>query len=1053
MKIAHIADTHIKNLKYHFEYRVVFEELYNTLRKEGVDYIVHCGDIAHTKTQISPEFVELCTDFFRNLAEIAPTYVILGNHDGNLKNSSRQDALTPIADALGCSRLHLLKNSGECLVDDSLTLNVLSVFDQDNWVSPTDDSRINVALYHGAISGVSTDIGWIMDHGEHDVGIFEGHDYAMLGDIHKTNQVLDHEGRVRYCGSTVQQNHGETNDKGFLIWDIQSKDDFTVKHHVLKNPKPFITIELTPKGRMPRGTSVPSGARLRLVSNNNLPLSRMKKAVDIAKHRFKPESITFLNRAAGQRGTVEDMTNGLETEDLRDPAIQTKLIAEYLKDYEVDDAMMERVQKLNSQYNRVVEETEEVGRNINWKLRKVEWDNLFNYGEGNSIDFDKVNGIIGIFGKNYSGKSSVIDSVLYTMFNTTSKNERKNLNIINQNKGYCRGKLEVSVGDRVYNIERTSEKYIKRLKGEETEEAKTDLNFEVLHQSTNELESLNGLSRMETDRNIRKHFGTQEDFLISAMSSQHGALSFIDEGSTRRKEIIAKFLDLEVFEKKFKLAKEDASDTRGALRRLDGRNYEEEITEATDELQGNEQELNTQRTRCDGYKVKITDNQEKLLAVEKTIQSIPAEVIDVVEVKTKIKVATEKKTALIQKNLDLESTRKESEDMYSKILHFLDTFDVEELERKQRLIGSIRDEIATNESRKENETRELERYRNIESLLATHEYDPNCGFCCENKFVKDAQSAMKHIPACESRLSDSTDTILQLTTELESHLPGQVEQHLDKYYKVMKKKASVSSTIADLNLEIEKNKLSKERLYHSIKSLNVKLTEYNENREAIENLEQLSTDKAALEMKAEALETNLQSCEDRIMELVRTNGSLEQKVESIKDSKQEYLNLQEEFAAYDLFMRCMHSNGIAYDVIKKKLPVINQEIAKVLTNITNFEVFFEDHGKKFDIFIKHPKHDARPIEMASGAEKTMGAMAIRLAMLSVSSLPKGDLFVLDEPGTALDEDNMEGFIRILELIKVYFKNVLLISHLDSLKDCVDMQIVIDKKDGYAQINQ
>ena len=99
MKFAHISDTHIKNLKYHYEYRIVFEQLYETLREHEVDYIVHCGDIAHTKTQISPEFVEMCSDFFRNLAEIAPTYIILGNHDGNLKNSSRQDALTPIVDA------------------------------------------------------------------------------------------------------------------------------------------------------------------------------------------------------------------------------------------------------------------------------------------------------------------------------------------------------------------------------------------------------------------------------------------------------------------------------------------------------------------------------------------------------------------------------------------------------------------------------------------------------------------------------------------------------------------------------------------------------------------------------------------------------------------------------------------------------------------------------------------------------------------------------------------------------------------------------------------
>ena len=84
IKIAHLADTHIKNLKYHSEYKEVFEQLYSTIKKEKVDYIIHCGDIAHTKTQISPEFVDLCSDFFRKLADIAPTYIILGNHDGNL---------------------------------------------------------------------------------------------------------------------------------------------------------------------------------------------------------------------------------------------------------------------------------------------------------------------------------------------------------------------------------------------------------------------------------------------------------------------------------------------------------------------------------------------------------------------------------------------------------------------------------------------------------------------------------------------------------------------------------------------------------------------------------------------------------------------------------------------------------------------------------------------------------------------------------------------------------------------------------------------------------
>ena len=112
MKFAHIADTHIKNLKYHYEYKEVFKQLYQALRDEEVDCIVHCGDIAHTKTQISPEFVELCSDFFRSLVDIAPTYIILGNHDGNLRNSSRQDAITPIVDALDLQDLYLLNNAG-----------------------------------------------------------------------------------------------------------------------------------------------------------------------------------------------------------------------------------------------------------------------------------------------------------------------------------------------------------------------------------------------------------------------------------------------------------------------------------------------------------------------------------------------------------------------------------------------------------------------------------------------------------------------------------------------------------------------------------------------------------------------------------------------------------------------------------------------------------------------------------------------------------------------------------------------------------------------------
>lgn len=257
VRIAHISDTHIRNLKFHKQYKVAFDDMYKQLRELKPDYIVHCGDIAHRKTDISPELIDMTNDFIKNLADIAPTHIILGNHDGNLRNETRQDAISPIISAMDNDNVYLYKNSGEHDIGDNIVLNVLSVFDKDNWLTtPSNNEKINVALYHGSVAGCKTETGFMLEHGI-DISELERFDYAMLGDIHKTDQRLDHDGRVRYCGSTIQQNHGETNDKGFLIWDIEDKAKFDVTHHQILNINPFITVVLTPKGKVPKNLELP----------------------------------------------------------------------------------------------------------------------------------------------------------------------------------------------------------------------------------------------------------------------------------------------------------------------------------------------------------------------------------------------------------------------------------------------------------------------------------------------------------------------------------------------------------------------------------------------------------------------------------------------------------------------------------------------------------------------------------------------------------------------------------------------------------------------------
>jgi len=253
------------------------------------------------------------------------------------------------------------------------------------------------------------------------------------------------------------------------------------------------------------------------------------------------------------------------------------------------------------------------------------------------------------------------------------------------------------------------------------------------------------------------------------------------------------------------------------------------------------------------------------------------------------------------------------------------------------------------------------------------------------------------------------------------------------------------------SLSVESNK-SKINLYQKqYEELCVKKELYDTNREAIENLSTLLSEKTALESTIENKDKSFKKCQERITAILVEQGSTMATLNSLKESRKELEDVEREWVAYDLFLQCMHANGIPYQIIKQKLPLLNEEIAKILGNIVDFEVFFESNDAKLDILIKHPFYDARPLSMGSGAEKTLASMAIRLALISITNLPKSELFILDEPATALDQEHMEGFTRLLGLIKDQFKTVFLISHLDSLKDVVDMTIDINKINGYANV--
>ena len=1038
-RIAHISDTHIRNLKYHEEYRHVFKNIYDSLKQEQPDYIVHTGDLAHTKTQLSPEYFEMASNFLKSLADIAPTIMILGNHDGNLKNGDRQDAVTPIIDALQHPNFTLLKNSGEYSPEPGLTFNVLSVFDRESWQKPSDPNAINIALYHGAILGSQVASGYGLDHGEDDISIFEHFDYAMLGDIHRT-QYLDPDKKVWYAGSTVQQNFGESRLKGYLLWNIHDKDRHSVDKRLFQSPRPFVTIRLNEDGTLPT-QDIPKNSRLRIICEHNIPLSKLKRVCDYAQAKWSATSVNFVNNYDGPNGSVSS-ANG-KAINMRDPSNQEKFLREFMDSKEIEDSVRERVVELSREYLKKVS-ADDISRNVVWDIKKMEWNYLFNYGKGNSIDFSKLNGLVGIFGKNYSGKSSIIDAALFGLFNTTSKGERKNVHIINQNQEKALCKLEVSVGDDLYKISRSLEKT--------KTSAKTDLDFTRYALGVHP-ESKNGETRNATDENIRNTFGTLNDFMMTSLSAQNSSFGFINEGSTKRKEILAKFLDLQVFDQMHKLAKAESAELRGVIKHLNSSDSEKKLKRARAELSEILEDIDIQRDLCDKHRVRLEVLLQEQQAIHDQGEAASQKPIDIVDIQSQRSRAI---AALSKAEKQLEGYEVEYESKMSQIgdLEFLLPQLDEQAKHAQEEMNAynlIVSQISVVQPEVKRLVRQIDNLQSKIDMLHDHEYDPDCEFCCNNEFVKAAEQAKIDIVVMKNRKDDKTSELTNLKLKGSLYDAEELRCKIENYSDTMQSIADLRSVYETIKLKIKNAKTEIEMNNQKIERLDESIAYYNENIEAYENLESLRRDLKAITKTVDLKKAEIKKCDDKVLGYMSEKGSAVRAIEEAKENIEKIKEAERDYIAYDVFVQATHANGISYEVIKSMLPVINSEIQKILSPIVEFNVFFDNEGDKLEIYLQHPKYDPRPLSMGSGAEKTIASMAVRLALVSISSLPKSQVFILDEPATALDADHMEGFVRLLQMIKSQFKTVLLITHLESLKDVVDTTIEIDKVDGYAKV--
>lgn len=236
-KIIACGDIHIKNLRRQDEYQVQLQKFIDECKTICKQYkkdevrIVVAGDLLHNKIDISCEGYALASWFLKQLDKIAKTIVIAGNHDANLNNLNRLDPLSLLFSLIKFKQTYFLDKELDyqsgIVEDDNVMWCLYSAFDSfaapDIEVSRVDNpDKTYVGLFHGELISASNDAGYTFEKGTKPE-YFNNLDFGILGHIHK-RQCIKAEGvPLVYCGSMIQQDHGEnTTGHGFVVWDVEN---------------------------------------------------------------------------------------------------------------------------------------------------------------------------------------------------------------------------------------------------------------------------------------------------------------------------------------------------------------------------------------------------------------------------------------------------------------------------------------------------------------------------------------------------------------------------------------------------------------------------------------------------------------------------------------------------------------------------------------------------------------------------------------------------------------------------------------------------------------
>lgn len=1046
-KIHHISDIHIRNLQRHYEYEQVFYELYKQIDKNSENsIIVITGDLFHNKTDLSPESVTMSTNFLSKLSDIAPTIVMLGNHDLNLNNSSRLDSVSPIINKLKIPKNRLIFTRNSKLIEiktpnKTYGVSIYGISDKlTSYITAKDisDEYYKIALYHGIINQAKLNSGLILQSDRNRVDMFNGYDIVLLGDIHESQKLQSYFEsseiklpEVWYAGSLIQQDYGESLNKGYLLWDIETKTPEFIK---IPNQYGFVTIEVVENNIITPTVELPICTKVRIKSINSD--AEIIESIKAEIHQKTTDSKVVIHSSDIHIGNELQTSSVGSLHSLYDREYRFGLIWDYMvNELGVNPEYKELAHKINADDSCLT--LPDSNRNSVWYPKYMKFSNMFSYGKDNYINFETMEGIVGAFAPNASGKSSIIDILSFIIFDKTSRESMAN-KIMNSKCDDFYGEVVVNVDGEDYKICRTSER--KRTS------APVKVDFFKLENGS-EI-SLNGVDRNETNSKIREKLGTFEDFVITALSMQRDDSNFIDLKQQPRKVLLNKFLDLDIFDTLYKAVNDVKKEKSGAVKAYSVKNYKLEIEDREQKIQ-----------KCQVILSEMTDKQAQMKDVIETtnvaIQALRSKIHNVSSV-TNIDRLLEKKTMLENEKTNINVKMQKLLEEISNIELQINNL---KLESQQFIDNSSKiaeySDLLRTEIVKTNELHSIE--QNIQRIsiqldsIVEPKYNPECEYCLT--FVSDTVNRRKML---QSELESNRKNVVSLKKQIAT-INERIESY-KKYAMEEKKRSDINSQINTIQLELLEKNNQKLSLENDILKNNNNLTEVQSQITAYEQAKEMLLENEETNIKISTLQNNLKNVnqefniiQSSIMNKTVEIKTFESEITKLKDDFEYYKSLQIELNVYSAFVKALHPNGLPQKIVQGIIPEINLEVNNILNQITDFTLLMDFDDKNINIDINYGDERQWPVELASGFERFISSIAMRVALLKISSLPKPSFLMIDEGFGVLDQENLINMNELFTYLSGKFKFLFVISHLQYLKDFADIQIEIVKDNNFSKV--